>query len=201
MIASREQVQIDDAPGKGAAFPASAESVRGIGPFIGRSCHVCSVDTHIASSLGGNPCADVVCYSRLMGIDEAGTLARIKACRKEIAEPATARHGGRVVKLMGDGALIEFPSVVEAVQAAVEIQEGLAEHNAGQPEAQRVEFRIGINLGDVIEEDGDVFGDGVNTLRAWRRWRNREGSSSLGPCTPRSRASSISASSRWDRNA
>ena len=106
--------------------------------------------------------ADVVGYSRQMGLDEAGTLARLKACRKQIAEPITARHGGRVVSLAGDGAIIEFPSVVEAVQAAVEIQAAMAERNAGVPEVERVEFRVGINLGDIIEEDDDVYGDGVN---------------------------------------
>jgi TolB-like protein/class 3 adenylate cyclase len=107
--------------------------------------------------------ADVVGYSHLVEQDEAGTIARLKALRKETLEPILARHGGRVVKLMGDGALIELASVVEAVQAAIECQRATAEHEAGRPPNERIAFRIGINLGDiVIEPDGDILGDGVN---------------------------------------
>jgi TolB-like protein/class 3 adenylate cyclase len=107
--------------------------------------------------------ADVVGYSHLVEQDEAGTIARLKALRKETLEPILARHGGRTVKLMGDGALIEFASVVEAVQAAIECQRATAEHEAGRPPNERIAFRIGINLGDiVIEPDGDILGDGVN---------------------------------------
>lgn len=106
--------------------------------------------------------ADVVGYSRLMSTDEAGTLGRLKALRREFLDPKTAEHGGRIVKLMGDGALVEFPSVVDAVQCAVEIQRGMVARNADVPEDRRIEFRIGINLGDVIIEDGDIYGDGVN---------------------------------------
>jgi adenylate cyclase len=106
--------------------------------------------------------ADVVGYSRLMAADEAGTHARLKALRKNFLEPTTAEHHGRVVKLMGDGALIEFASVVDAVQCAVEIQRGVVERNAGVPEDQRIQFRIGVNLGDVIIEGDDIYGDGVN---------------------------------------
>jgi adenylate cyclase len=106
--------------------------------------------------------ADVVGYSRLMGEDESGTLARLKAHRRELIEPAIAACGGRTVKLMGDGALVEFASVVDAVQCAVEIQRAMAERNAGVPEARRIAFRIGINLGDVIVEGDDIYGDGVN---------------------------------------
>jgi adenylate cyclase len=106
---------------------------------------------------------DVVGYSRLMGRDEAGTLARLKERRKQAAEPAIARHGGRIVKLMGDGALVEFSSAVEAVAAAIDIQRDMAERNAVLPDDERIEFRIGINLGDiVIEPDGEIYGDGVN---------------------------------------
>jgi adenylate cyclase len=106
--------------------------------------------------------ADVVGYSRLMAADEAGTLAALKAHRKEFIEPKIAEHHGRIVKLMGDGALVEFPSVVEAVQCAVEVQNGLAERNAGVPQDRRIAFRIGVNLGDIIIEDDDIHGDGVN---------------------------------------
>jgi adenylate cyclase len=106
---------------------------------------------------------DAVGYSRLMGRDEVGTLARLKACREEVSEPAFARHAGRVVKHIGDGTLVEFQSAVTAVRAAVEIQRAMAARNAGLPENERIEFRIGINLGDIIiEPDGDIYGDGVN---------------------------------------
>lgn len=106
--------------------------------------------------------ADVAGYSRLMGADEAGTLETLTRHRAELIEPAVARHRGRVVKLMGDGILVEFNSVVEAVQCAAEIQRGMAERNAGTPQAERLEFRIGVHLGDVIAEGGDIYGDGVN---------------------------------------
>jgi adenylate cyclase len=107
--------------------------------------------------------ADVVGYSRLMERDEDRTLARLKAHRKEFIEPLIAEYQGRIVKLMGDGALVEFASVVDAVRCAVLIQQGMAEREAGVPEAERIRFRIGINLGDVIREaDGDLYGDGVN---------------------------------------
>src|SRR5918998_411719 len=107
--------------------------------------------------------ADVVGYSRLIGRDEYGTLARLKAHRRELIDLLVAEHGGRTVKLMGDGALVEFASVVDAARCAVLIQQGMAEREAGVPEEQRIRFRIGINLGDVIREaDGDLYGDGVN---------------------------------------
>lgn len=106
--------------------------------------------------------ADVVGYSRLMGIDEAGTLAAVNRHRTEIIEPAIARHNGRLVKLLGDGLLVEFPSVVNAVACAVDVQRGSARGNDDVPDDRRIRFRIGINLGDVIVEGGDIFGDGVN---------------------------------------
>ncbi len=106
--------------------------------------------------------ADVVSYSRLMAGDEEGTLARLKAHREELIDPTIAAHQGRVVKLMGDGALVEFASVVEAVRAGVEIQRGMAERNADAPADQRIIFRIGINQGDVIIDGDDIYGDGVN---------------------------------------
>ena len=106
--------------------------------------------------------ADVVGYSRLMGLDEAATLAALKAHRTEFIDPEIAEHRGRTVKLMGDGALVEFPSAVAAVECAVAIQCGMAERNAGVPEDKHIEFRIGINLGDVIIDGDDIYGDGVN---------------------------------------
>jgi adenylate cyclase len=106
--------------------------------------------------------ADVVGYSRLMGTDEAGTYARFKAILREFIEPAIATHHGRMVKLMGDGALVEFASVVDAVQCAVAIQRSMAESNAATPPDRRIELRIGVNLGDVIVEADDIYGDGVN---------------------------------------
>ena len=106
--------------------------------------------------------ADVVGYSRLMGADEAGTLAALKAHRSEFIDPKFAEHKGRIVKLMGDGVLVEFPSVVDAVECAVAVQQGMAERNADVPEDTRIVFRIGINIGDIIVEGDDIYGDGVN---------------------------------------
>ena len=106
--------------------------------------------------------ADMVGYSRLMGEDEAGTHARLKALRTELIDPTIAAHRGRVVKRTGDGTLIEFASVLDAVQCAVAAQRAIAAHNREIPAAQRLEFRVGINLGDIIVDEGDIFGDGVN---------------------------------------
>jgi TolB-like protein/Tfp pilus assembly protein PilF len=105
---------------------------------------------------------DVVGYSRLIEADEAGTLAALRDRRKTILEPLVAQHRGRIVKLMGDGALVEFASAVDAVQCAVELQERMGEANAGLPDDRRVELRVGANLGDVVVEDGDLYGDGIN---------------------------------------
>ncbi|SEE71216.1 adenylate cyclase [Rhizobiales bacterium GAS191] len=106
--------------------------------------------------------ADVVGYSRLMGGDEVGTLNALKAVRREFANPVIAAHHGRVVKTTGDGILIEFQSVVDAVACAVAIQRGMVSRNAGVPEDKRIVFRVGINVGDIIIDEGDIFGDGVN---------------------------------------
>jgi TolB-like protein/class 3 adenylate cyclase/Tfp pilus assembly protein PilF len=105
---------------------------------------------------------DVVAYSRLMEIDEQGTLDILKITRSSIADPAIARHSGRIVKLMGDGTLVEFSSVVDALQCAVDIQRELAARNSSVSENHRLQVRIGLHLGDVIVEDGDIYGDGVN---------------------------------------
>ena len=106
--------------------------------------------------------ADVVGYSRLMGVDEAGTLARLKAMWRELLDPTIAAHSGRVVKLMGDGALGEFGSAVDAVACAIEIQKHVREHDAVFSGGDPIQFRIGINVGDIIIEGNDIFGDGVN---------------------------------------
>lgn len=106
--------------------------------------------------------ADVVGYSKLMGEDEEGTLAALTAHSKEFIEPGIAAHQGRLVKTTGDGLLVEFASVVDAVRCAVAVQDGMRARNAQTPETKRILFRIGINLGDVIAQDDDVFGDGVN---------------------------------------
>jgi adenylate cyclase len=107
--------------------------------------------------------ADVVGYSRLAGTDEDRTLSRLRGLRSDLIDPAIAANHGRVVKRTGDGSLIEFRSVVDAVRCAIEVQTGLIERNAGLPPERRIEFRVGIHLGDVVEEsDGDLMGDGVN---------------------------------------
>src|SRR5450432_1868677 len=107
--------------------------------------------------------ADVVGYSRLTGADEDRTLARLRALRSDLIDPTFAVHRGRVVKRMGDGFLVEFRSVVDAVRCAIEIQNSMVERNVGLPPERRIEFRIGVHLGDVVEEaDGDLMGDGVN---------------------------------------
>jgi adenylate cyclase len=106
--------------------------------------------------------ADVVGYSRLMAEDEAGTLAALKDMRATLIDRLVAEYGGRIVKLMGDGALIEFASVVDAVECAVRIQRGVAEWNVAIPDSRSIKFRIGVNLGDVIIDGGDIYGDGVN---------------------------------------
>src|SRR5437764_9861178 len=106
--------------------------------------------------------ADVVGYSRLMGEDETSTLAALKKLRAELVDRKIAEHQGRIVKLTGDGLLVEFPSVVSAVTCAADVQRGMRARNFGVPQEQRIEFRMGVNVGDVIVEGGDIFGDGVN---------------------------------------
>jgi adenylate cyclase len=113
---------------------------------------------HLAAILA----ADVAGYSRLMGVDEEGTLGRLKAHRRQLVDAKIQEHHGRIVKTTGDGMLVEFPSVVDAVRCAVEIQRAMADRNTDTPEDQRISFRIGINLGDVIADGDDIYGDGVN---------------------------------------
>src|ERR1700735_5231800 len=116
------------------------------------------VDRRLAAILA----ADVAGYSRLMGADEEGTLARLKACRKALVDPKIAEYRGRIVKTTGDGMLVEFGSAVDAVRCAVIIQQEMAVRNSSVPPELRIEFRIGIHVGDIIIDDNDIFGDGVN---------------------------------------
>ena len=107
--------------------------------------------------------SDVVGYSRLAGVDQDEILARLRTLRSDLIDPTIAVHHGRIVKRTGDGSIIEFRSVVDAVRCAIEVQNGMVERNAGLPPEKRIEFRVGIHLGDVVEEaDGDLMGDGVN---------------------------------------
>ena len=116
------------------------------------------VDRRLAAIFAG----DIAGYSRLMGADEEGTLRQLKAHRKELVDPKITEHRGRIVKTTGDGMLVEFVSVVDAVRCAVDIQRGMAERNSEVPTDKRIEFRIGINVGDIIIDGDDIFGDGVN---------------------------------------
>src|SRR5262245_52364883 len=116
------------------------------------------VDRRLAAIWAG----DIAGYSRLMGVDEEGTLRQLKAHRKELVDPKITEHRGRIVKTTGDGMLVEFVSVVDAVRCAVDIQRGMAERNASVPVDKRIEFRIGINVGDIIIDGDDIYGDGVN---------------------------------------
>lgn len=121
--------------------------------------HQANVQRRLMAILAG----DMVGYSRLMEIDEAGTLARLKAHRLELIDPSIAKNGGRIIKTTGDGMLVEFPSLIDAIHCAVEVQQRMAKRNSDLPPERQILFRLGVNLGDVIiEDDGDVFGDGVN---------------------------------------
>jgi class 3 adenylate cyclase len=119
-------------------------------------------DQRVERRLAAILAADVAGYSRLMEADEEGTLAALRAIRRELGDPKIAEHRGRIVKTTGDGMLVEFASVVDAVRYAVEVQRAMAERNTDIPAAKRIEFRIGIHQGDIIVEDDDIFGDGVN---------------------------------------
>jgi TolB-like protein/class 3 adenylate cyclase len=119
-------------------------------------------NTRVERRLAAILAADVAGYSRLMGADEEGTLAALKALRRELVDPKITEHRGRIVKTTGDGLLVEFASVVDAVRSAAAVQRAMAERNTGEAPEKRIEFRIGIHQGDIIVEDGDIFGDGVN---------------------------------------
>jgi adenylate cyclase len=144
---------------------------------------------------------DVTGYSRLMGADEEGTLAALRAVRRELADPKIAEHRGRIVKTTGDGLLAEFASVVDAVRCAVELQRDMIARNEAVPPERRIEFRMGINIGDIITEDGDIFGDGVNIAARLEALAEPSGSASVPRRTSRCATAStspltISASSR-----
>src|ERR1700687_5204195 len=117
---------------------------------------------HVERRLAAILAADVAGSCRLIGIDEEGTLAQLKALRKTLFDPKVSDHRGRIVKNTGDGALVEFGSVVDAVRCAVEIQRGMAEQNIDVAQVKRIDFRIGIHVGDIIFDDNDIFSDGVN---------------------------------------
>ena len=119
-------------------------------------------DDRVERRLAAVLAADVAGYSRLMGADEEGTLARLKAFRRAIVDPAISSHRGRIVKTTGDGMLVEFASAVDAARSSVEIQRGMAVQNADVSPDVKIEFRIGIHVGDIIIDDNDIFGDGVN---------------------------------------
>ena len=123
---------------------------------------VAMAEERVVRRLAAILAADVAGYSRLMGLDEEGTLAALKSFRRELVDPKVAEHQGRVVKTTGDGILVEFASVIDAVRCALDLQRAVAERNAGIPDERRIEFRIGINLGDVMLDEGDIYGDGVN---------------------------------------
>src|SRR6476469_5031591 len=106
--------------------------------------------------------ADVAGYSRLVGLDEEGTLARLKTLRRDLIDPSISLHRGRIVKTTGDGLLVEFASAVDAIRCSVEVQRAMAAQNADVPQDARIECRIGIHVGDIIIDDNDIFGDGVN---------------------------------------
>jgi adenylate cyclase len=117
---------------------------------------------HVERKLVAILAADMVGFSRLMELDETGTLARLKACRSDFLDPNIERNTGRIIKTTGDGMLVEFSSVVDAVRAALDMQILMKEANAGLDPSERIQFRMGINLGDVIVDGDDIFGDGVN---------------------------------------
>ena len=127
--------------------------------------------------------ADVVGYSRLMGRDESGTLARLRKNRSDHLDPVVTKYGGRLVKLTGDGALMEFASAVDALSAAIEFQQAMAEANRDQPADTALVFRMGLHLGDLIVDGDDLYGDGVNVAARWRRKPRRVASSCPAPST------------------
>ena len=129
--------------------------------------------------------ADVAGYSRLVGEDEEGTLERLRVLRRTLADPKIKEHRGRVIRTTGDGLLVEFASVVDAVRCAVDVQREMALRNADVPPNRRIEFRIGINLGDIIKDGRDIFGDGVNVAARLEAWRTRAESASAVSCAIR----------------
>jgi adenylate cyclase len=142
--------------------------------------------------------ADVAGYSRLMGADEEGTLERLKAHRRQLVEPKIREHRGRIVKTTGDGMLVEFPSVVDAVRCAVEMQRAMVERNGETDEDKRISFRIGVNLGDVIIDGDDIYGDGVNIAARLEALAEPGASASREWCETRFATSSPTRSRIWE---
>jgi adenylate cyclase len=141
--------------------------------------------------------ADVAGYSRLMGADEEGTHERLKAHLRQLVDPKIKEHNGRIVKTTGDGMLVEYPSVVDAVRFAAEIQRAMVDRETDLPEDGRIKFRIGINLGDIIAEADDIFGDGVNVAARLEALAEPAASASRGWCAIRSATSSPMPSKTW----
>src|SRR5260370_38004995 len=131
--------------------------------------------TRVERRLAAILAADVAGYSRLIETDEEGTLGQLKALRAELIDPKIAGHHGRIVKTTGDGLLVEFASVVDALRCAAEVQAAMAESNAPLPPNRRIEFRIGINVGDIVVEDRDTFGDSVNVAARLARFAEPSG--------------------------
>jgi hypothetical protein len=131
------------------------------------------------------------------GADEEGTLERLKALRAEVIDPKITEHRGRIVKTTGDGLLVEFGSVVDALRCAVEVQREMAGRSTPVPLDNRIEFRIGINVGDIVVEDGDIFGDGVNSQHGSKAWPSRAASASPRAFGRTLRAASISPLKTW----
>jgi adenylate cyclase len=141
--------------------------------------------------------ADVAGYSRLMGADEEGTHERLKAHRRELVDPKIGEHSGRIVKTTGDGMLVEFASVVDAVRCAAEVQRAMIEREAGVAEDRRIRFRIGINLGDIIVDNDDIFGDVSMSRRAWKPYQIPAASASRERCATTSATSWPTLSRIW----
>jgi adenylate cyclase len=141
--------------------------------------------------------ADVAGYSRLIGADEEGTLTRLKAHRRELIDPKIAEHKGRIVKRTGDGLLVEFASVVDALRCATELQAAMTERNATVPADSRIEFRVGIHMGDIVVEDGDILVTGSISPHGSKAWRRREVSVCRRASKRMQPASSISPSKTW----
>jgi adenylate cyclase len=149
---------IQNVPGRGYRFVAAVKRLGAGVPESGQLSAGARLERRLVAILA----ADIAGYSRLIGVDEEGTIARLKALRTKLIDLQIAEHLGRIVKTTGDGLLVEFSSAVDALRCATEWQAAMAERNAGVPADERIEFRIGINVGDIVVEDGDVFGDGVN---------------------------------------
>jgi len=141
--------------------------------------------------------ADVAGYSRLIEADEEGTLGRLKLLRAEVIDPKIAGHRGRIVKTTGDGLLVEFASVIDALRCAAEVQAAMDESDAALPPDRRIEFRIGINVGDIVVEDGDIFGDGVNVAARLEGLAEPGGISFRPACRRMPPAASTSPSRTW----